>query len=194
MKERGRDHRTRVTKMLIRKAFTQLLSTRPIQAITVRELCERAGINRGTFYAHYRDIYDLMEQIETEMMEDFQAVLEPLLVAKGPDLTPLKITTSIFQCLKENADICTVTLGPYGDKTFARRLINLGQERCLESYTAFFEGASRKQLEYFYSFVCAGSIGLLEKWLSEGMQQSVEEIARMTEDIMMYGIGFLRTS
>ena len=194
MKERGRDHRTRVTKMLIRKAFTQLLSTRPIQAITVRELCERAGINRGTFYAHYRDIYDLMEQIETEMMEDFQAVLEPLLVAKGPDLTPLKITTSIFQCLKENADICTVTLGPYGDKTFARRLINLGQERCLESYTAFFEGASRKQLGYFYSFVCAGSIGLLEKWLSEGMQQSVEEIARMTEDIMMYGIGFLRSS
>ena len=194
MKERGRDHRTRVTKMLIRKAFTQLLSTRPIQAITVRELCERAGINRGTFYAHYRDIYDLMEQIETEMMEDFQAVLEPLLVAKGPGLTPLQITTMIFRCLKENADICTVTLGPYGDKTFARRLINLGQKRCLESYTAFFEGASRKQLEYFYSFVCAGSIGLLEKWLAEGMQQSVEEIARMTEDIMMYGIGFLRTS
>ena len=91
-----------------------------------------------------------------------------------------------------NADICAVTLGPHGDKAFARRLINLGQERCLESYAAFFEGASRRQLEYFYAFVCAGSIGLLEKWLSEGTPQNVEEIARMTEDIIMYGIGFLQ--
>ena len=192
MKGKGHDHRTRVTKILIRKAFTQLLNSKPIQAISVKELCEKAGINRGTFYAHYRDIYDLMEQIEAEMTEDFQAALQPLLDATGPDLTPLKITTGIFQCLKDNADICTVTLGPYGDKAFARRLINLGQERCLESYTSFLAGVSRKQLEYFYAFICAGSMGLLEKWLSEGMQQSVEEIARMTEDIMMHGIGFLQ--
>ena len=137
MKGKGQDHRTRVTKILIRKAFTQLLNSKPIQAISVKELCEKAGISRGTFYAHYRDIYDLMEQIEAEMTEDFQAALQPLLDATGPDLTPLKITTGIFQCLKDNADICTVTLGPYGDKAFARRLINLGQERCLESYTSF---------------------------------------------------------
>ena len=192
MKEKRQDHRTRVTKLLIRKAFTQLLNEKPTQSISVKELCMQAGINRGTFYAHYRDIYDLMEQIESEMTRDFQEVLKPLLEAKGPDLTPLKITTSIFQCLKENADICAVTLGPHGDKAFARRLINLGQERCLESYAAFFEGASRRQLEYFYAFVCAGSIGLLEKWLSEGTPQNVEEIARMTEDIIMYGIGFLQ--
>ena len=140
MKEKRQDHRTRVTKLLIRKAFTQLLNEKPIQSISVKELCMQAGINRGTFYAHYRDIYDLMEQIEAEMTRDFQEVLKPLLEAKGPDLTPLKITTSIFQCLKENADICAVTLGPHGDKAFARRLINLGQERCLESYAAFLKG------------------------------------------------------
>jgi hypothetical protein len=102
------------------------------------------------------------------------------------------VTTSIFQCLKENADICTVTLGPYGDKKFATQLINLGRERCIESYSSLFSCATHKQLEFFYAFVSAGCIGLLQKWLDEGMASSVEEVAEMSENIMMYGIGFLQ--
>lgn len=58
------DQRIRLTKMLIRKAFTELLQNKPVQSISVKELCTAAGINRGTFYAHYTDIYDLMHQIE----------------------------------------------------------------------------------------------------------------------------------
>ena len=46
-------HRTRVTKMLIRRAFTDLLRVKPVQSISIKELCEKAGVNRGTFYAHY---------------------------------------------------------------------------------------------------------------------------------------------
>ena len=53
------DHRTRLTKMMILNAMTGLLKEKPIQNITVKELCERAEINRGTFYLHYHDIYDL---------------------------------------------------------------------------------------------------------------------------------------
>lgn len=79
MKPTGNDHRTRVTRMLIRKAFTELLRQKPIQDISIRELCAAAGINRGTFYLHYKDIYDLRDQIEEEMMADFQKALSPLL-------------------------------------------------------------------------------------------------------------------
>ena len=49
MKSSGADHRTRVTKMLIRKALMELLSKKPIQSISIKELCETAAINRGTF-------------------------------------------------------------------------------------------------------------------------------------------------
>ena len=96
----GNDHRTRVTKILIRKAFTDLLKKKPIQSISIKELCEAAQINRGTFYTHYADIYDLLEKMEEEMMEDFQKALEPLLSMEPEGLTPVKITTGIFQCLK----------------------------------------------------------------------------------------------
>ena len=186
------DHRTRVTRLLIRQAFTDLLRVKPIQSISIKELCAAAGINRGTFYTHYRDIYDLLEQLEAELEENFQKALQPLLDAQDGDLTPMKVTTSVFRCLKENADICTVTLGPYGDKAFAARLLHLGREKCMETYQRFFAKATAKQIEFYYAFVSTGCIGLLEKWLEEGMASSAEEIAGMAENIMMYGIGFLQ--
>ncbi len=186
------DQRTRLTKMLIRKALTSLLSQKPIQSISVKELCDHAGINRGTFYAHYTDIYDLLQKIEDEMMHDFQEALLPLLQENDENLTPIKITAGIFNCLKENADLCVVTLGPYGDKKFATRLLNVGREKCLECYPKQFGEASSKQIEYYYAFVSSGCIGLLEKWLNDGMTTSAEEIAQVAEDIMLNGIHFLK--
>ncbi len=186
------DHRIRVTKMLIRRAFTDLLSRKPIQSISVKELCALAGINRGTFYAHYTDIYDLQEKLEDEMTLDFQKALDPLLHSGKEKPTPLAITAGIFKCLKENMDICTMTLGPYGDKEFASRLINLGRESYIESYSRLFSGATSRQLEYYYAFVSAGCIGLLEKWLADGMTDSAEELAATAEGIMSHGIRFLK--
>ena len=115
---------------------------------------------------------------------------EPLLAQEG-ELSPLEVTTGIFRCLRDNADVCTVTLGPYGDKEFAARLISVGRERCLSSYARYFAGATRRQLEFYYAFVSAGCIGLLERWLAEGMTVPAEEMAAMAEGVMMKGIGFL---
>ena len=188
------DHRTRVTRMLIRRAFMELLKKKPIQSISIKELCETAGINRGTFYAHYTDIYDLLGKVEEERMKDFARALEPVLSTEKSQLTPVKITTGIFQCLKDNADLCTVTLSDYGDKAFALRLINVGRERCVEAYSRYFVHATPKQIEYYYAFVSAGCIGLLRKWLDEGMTSSAEEMATMAENMMMYGMDWLRAS
>ena len=179
--------------MLIRKALMELLRQKPIQAISIKELCESAGINRGTFYAHYTDMYDLLQKIESDMLQDFQEALKPLLAPNRSDLTPVKITAAIFRCLKYNADLCTVTLGDYGDKSFALQLINLVREKCMEAYSKFFTDATPKEIEFFYAFVSAGCIGLLQKWLAEGMVTSAEEIAAMAENIMLHGMGFLES-
>lgn len=96
MKSTKNDHRTRMTKLLIRRAFTELLRQKPIQDISIRELCAVAGINRGTFYLHYKDIYHLRDEIEEEMMADFQQALAPLLETEQ-DVSPVKITAGIFQ-------------------------------------------------------------------------------------------------
>lgn len=192
VRDTGKDQRTRLTKSLIRQAFTELLQQKPMQRITVKELCGKAGVNRSTFYAHYTDIYDLLAKLEEDMVADFQRALAPLLGAEMEEPSLLRIMTGIYQCLKDNVDICTVTLGEHGDKAFAVRLLSLGWESCLAAYSNHLWGASPKQLEYFYAFVSNGHIGLLQKWLKEGMTTSVEDMAQMAQNIMLHGMDFLR--
>lgn len=188
MRHTANDHRTRVTKLLIRRAFLDLLRQKPIQSITVKELCAQAGINRGTFYSHYTDIYDLLGQMEA----GFQKELEGLL--SGQEGDPVKVTTSIYQFLKDNADFCAVTLGEHGDKAFAARLLSSARERSMDSYARYFQGASPQQIDEFFAFVSGGHIALLQKWVSDGMAASAEEMAATAENIMLCGIGFLRNN
>lgn len=187
----GKDHRTRVTKMLIRRAFTDLLRVKPVQSISIKELCEKAGVNRGTFYAHYASVHDLLMQMEDEMLSEINEVLASLLPEDGGDVSSLRISTELFQCLKDNADLCTVTLGDFGDKSFAMRMLNMGWEKCFDAYSRYFRDASPKQIAYFYAFVSEGCIGLLRRWLREGMTTSAEEIAAMAERLMLYGASAL---
>lgn len=191
MKNSSADHRVRVTRELIRKAFMTLLEEKPIDGITIKALCEQAGINRGTFYAHYQDIYDLLEQLEAELLAALTEALSPILQDADSEHSLVNICTSIFQCLKDNADMCQVMLGDHGDAKFIARLLLLGKETCLTAYSHYFQGASTAMLEYFYAFVSEGCIGLLCHWLREGMLTPAADIARMAEAIMLHGIGFL---
>lgn len=192
MKKASNDHRSRVTRMLIRRAFTQLLGSMPPERISVKLLCEQAGINRGTFYAHYDDVYDLLGQLEEEMLEDLRRALAPLMpMGEAPD-DLAAVTAAVFQCLKDNSDLCTVTLGDYGDKAFLNRLLSLGRSACMSVYSRCFSQATPQQLEYYYAFASSGCIGLLRKWMEEGMSTPAGEMARMAERLMRTGMGFLQ--
>ena len=183
------DHRTRVSRLLIRRAFMDLLKRKPLQNITVKELCDAAGVNRSTFYAHYTDVGDLLRRIEEEMMAELEQAMAPLLADQEKPFNPVEISTEIFRCLKENSDLCTVTLSDYEDKAFLLRLINMGRERCMETYLKHYPGVTPRQVEYFYAFASAGCIGLLRKWLDDGMTTSAQEIAKMAESLMLQGLG-----
>ncbi|MCD7805820.1 MAG: TetR/AcrR family transcriptional regulator [Lachnospiraceae bacterium] len=63
------DIRVKKTRESITNAFLELRSRRPLEKITVKELCEKAMINKSTFYSHYTDVYDLSEQLENEVVE-----------------------------------------------------------------------------------------------------------------------------
>ena len=187
----GKDHRTRVTKMLIRRAFTDLLRVKPVQSISIKELCEKAGVNRGTFYAHYsKRPRPARADGGRNARRDQRGACRAS--ARGRrDVSSLRISTELFQCLKDNADLCTVTLGDFGDKSFAMRMLNMGWEKCFGAYSRYFRGASPKEIAYFYAFVSEGCIGLLRRWLREGMTTSAEDIAALAEKLMLQGASAL---
>ncbi len=186
------DHRVRMSQRMIRRAFLDLLKQKPMQRITVKEVCEEAGIHRGTFYAHYTDLYDLLHQIEEEMTKNLRHALEPLLSTENTD--PLQITTAVFQCLQENADLCSAILGNHGEEDFVRRLLEMGREHCIKAYSKYYQNATPFEIEYFYVFASSGCIGLLRKWVEDGMLLPASTVARMAESIMLHGISYLNAS
>lgn len=187
------DNRVRVTKMFIRQALLTLLKEKPLQNITVRELCQAAGINRGTFYTHYRDIYDLMEQIEEELTEEFQKKMTPLLSGnKNIDLVDM--ITEIFSLIQNNAELCLVTLSPYGDKSFLFRLVAIGKEAGMRAYASLYPDCDPKVIDYFYTFISSGCIAILEQWLKEGMKVPVEELALIVKGFIAGGAPFSQSN
>lgn len=192
MEDRKKDYRVRVTKMIIRKAFTDLLTEKPIRNITIRELCETAGINRGTFYTHYQDIYDLLEQIEKEMLQEFKENLNQGLETDKPEkVLSSFLFQNIFKFLEKNSDICTIMLGENSDKKFINEMLLLGKEECITTYSQCFKNISMKEIEDFYIFVSNGCIGLLTRWVNQGMKEPAEQIAEVAEKLMNCTIQYL---
>lgn len=73
---------TEQTKANLTSAFWELYLEKPIEKITVREIAERAGYNRATFYLYFRDVYDLLDQLEAEVLGQVRALVEDRLLAE----------------------------------------------------------------------------------------------------------------
>ena len=71
------DRRVRKTKKQLRSALTSLLLEKDISRVTVRDVADLADVNRGTFYAHYSDVYDLLHQLEDDLLTMSAAATTP---------------------------------------------------------------------------------------------------------------------
>ncbi|MEF2863292.1 MAG: TetR/AcrR family transcriptional regulator, partial [Eubacteriales bacterium] len=102
------DKRIRRTKKLLRQALTRLMQQKDFQSITVTDVVREADINRGTFYAHYRDVYDLRDKIETGMIEDFRGMIAAI---RPSETVTLKLVLSrLMDYLEENREIVTALI------------------------------------------------------------------------------------
>ena len=100
------DKRIRRTKKLLRQALTRLMQQKDFQSITVTDVVREADINRGTFYAHYRDVYDLRDEIETGMIEDFRGMIAAI---RPSETVTLKLVLSRLMDYLEEKNATFVT-------------------------------------------------------------------------------------
>ena len=186
MEEKKVDRRVRKTKRQLRLALTKLLQEKPIKDITVREIADMVDINRGTFYLHYKDVYDMLEQVEAEMFEEFNQILnaQPSIVNAE---NPYPILNDIFHFFINYSDMAIALLGPNGDHAFVNRLKAIVKDKCFQEITAAYEGAHSERFEYFYEFIVYGCIGLFQRWLETGMKEPPEEMARLAQLIISCG-------
>ena len=116
-KELTESRRTRYTRRAMQDALIELLRNQPLGSITVKALCERADVNRSTFYAHYASIEELLHDIEDETMAWVTTALEQLLAQ--PDSAGIEhVIERICQYIADNRKHLQVLMSPKADIGF----------------------------------------------------------------------------
>ncbi len=167
------DRRVRRTKKLLLQGLTQLMSEKKINKITVKELTDLVDVNRATFYLYYKDIFDMVEKIETEMFDNFNETYSKF---NKHDLTydeMFQFVTYVFDFVGEYAEMCKILLGPDGDYAFIEKF-----KKAIDNSSPFSEQSSEKgKMIYFLPFIISGCIGIIQKWLEDGMKTPSKEMA-----------------
>lgn len=185
MKEEKDDRRVKYTKRVIKESFIRLLQGKPVSKVTVKEICETADINRSTFYAHYSDQYDLLQQIKQEVLQEINSILSNYSFKKY-EPESLQIMIRIFEYIVENAELCKVLLGENGDVSLQRELMMIIQQQGMKEWQDQVAVDARMR-EYLCLFGVNGGIGIVQKWLQTGLKESAREMAELVTKVTYRG-------
>ena len=179
--------RERKTKDVLKKSLIILMKEKSINSITVKELCEKADINRGTFYLHYKDVFHMLGEIEKELFEEFQDMI--LSYEISPDKIETKpILKDIFTFIAKNSDFCIVILCERGDMAFMKKIVSVIYEKGYSDWSNILKKNDKDLFDKYYSFILYGAIGLIDYWLKNGLKESPEYMAMLTENIILNGL------
>lgn len=180
------DRRVRKTKKAMTEALAELMLEKPLNSISVREISEIADINRGTFYLHYRDVYDMVDTLRREIFEQFDEIVEKHIGMKNPDeLFPLLV--ELYNLLAENAKLVKVLMGKNGDAGFLDKLKEVIQEKCFADIQSRLNTKNISEYKYLCNYIVYGCIGICGTWLEGGMKETPNEMAELTGRIILMG-------
>jgi AcrR family transcriptional regulator len=163
--------------MVLQDSLIELLEEKAISKITVKELCEKADINRTTFYTHYANPGELLATIEGEALIWANERITDLL-GRSDHKEAIPILEEIFTYLIENGDHIKVLMSERGDIGFQKKLFELIYAAC--DFTPPTSRAKDDELrEYYLVFAVSGSVGLIQKWLKDGLNKSAKEMAEI---------------
>lgn len=181
--EKKLDRRVRKTRSQLRSGLAQLLCKKSIKEITVKELVETVDINRSTFYLHYSDIYQMLESIESEILEEITSAIRSLPANPISDSSSYPFIEHMFYFLSENKDICNALLGPNGDIAFVAKIEHLIADTFLECLSDRFP-KEIQDITYTYAFCLTGCVGMVKSWLSSENGDTPEHMAALTYQLI----------
>lgn len=174
--------RRTLTKQLIREAMLTLLNTRSIQDITIRELCDAAGVNRTTFYNHYAGVYEVLSEIEDNFLQQLAA--EDVFTHGQPDL-PQHIER-LCERLQKNKNIALLLLSNNADSNFSSKLMKL--QACGPMWNETISCYSPDEYELLTQFISGGAYSMVCHWLKSGCQQTPRQVAVLLTKVIQNGV------
>lgn len=156
-----------ITKLWIAEKMRELLKQKPLDKIRVTEICQAAGIERPTFYYHFRDKYDLMAWMFCHSAAETDVVsVESSAEAMRRMKSDILFYRRAYEDASQNA------LWKYMHEYFVRRYTALAKEKLGVDVLD-------TQLAYCIRFYCMGAVGMTQEWVLNDNITSAETVVRM---------------
>lgn len=166
------NRRTKITKMLLKDSLIELMHEKAISQITIKELCEKADLNRSTFYLHYTDQFALLDDIENEILTTTFEYLKDV----GSNLDTLTYIETFLVYVQTNADIFETLLCHQENMHFQTLFIYKIMEQLKENLPS---NCSKEAKPYVYTFLMNGCIHIIIDWINNGFTVSCNRLAKI---------------
>ena len=193
--EKKQDRRVRKSKDSLKNSLIELMQSKSVNNITVKELVIKADLNRSTFYNYYCDIPDMLKKLEEELYTEFLYTIERHIYKCDKNIDILEGTHEFIEdmcnVIKDNYDFCKCIFSKNGDLNFLFELEEIIENHLRDQLKEKFD---RKvdHLSYVYSFFKSGYIGILKTWMKGGCKESTKEIADLTYNLLKGVINSLK--
>ncbi len=171
--KKNENQRIKLTKTLLKNSLIDLMHTKSINKITIKVLCENAGINRSTFYLYYVDQFALLKEIEEELLVNAMEHLKNI----DSNLNNLHYLKELLYYMKANSDIFYTLLCHQENLSFQTAFIDTAIRNLKLNVNLQCE---ENISDYIYRYLTMGCLSLITKWFESGFDMSPEELAEMS--------------
>lgn len=169
------DLRIEKTEKGIRNAFIELRSRKPLEKITIKELCEYAYINKSTFYSHYKDIYDLSERMEEEVVSSItNSISHPEYIMENP----AEFTRELFLAYLSQNSLITILFSGSQRNHLADRIETSIKEMIFRKHPEYRKDRVRNII---LSYCIQGGYHAFQRNRDKDMQTLISVISDLTE-------------
>ena len=180
------DKRIKKTKKSIYNAVAMLLTEKELKHITIKEICETADINRKTFYHYYPAVYDVVEEMEDNVVSIFFESLEDIDLASALE-DPFIVFEKLNEIINSDLEFYGYLLSQKSDCGLVKKTV-----ACLKDYTKQSLRQSvamaEPKLDIMLDFAYSGMLNVYQKWFNNEYPLSLEEIAKEVSVVCFGGI------
>jgi len=175
---------------MIKESFLHLISHKDISQVRVREIIELAEISNGTFYAHYQDIYAVLEDIENENIERLVMFLsENSHSSLIDDFTPF--INELFMHIEEHKDIYQNLFNSHVAPVFLNKLQKVFVDYMMNDSNMLLKLKSTKEARLYFSFIAVGTASLIHQYFIDPEQEDVNELISSLNNGILHGLSSL---
>lgn len=167
------NQRIRLTKTLLSNAFIDLLQEKNIAKITIQELADKAGVNRSTFYLHYSDVYDLLNEIEERLITDVKMYLDE----KNESQSYIE---HLLNYIYQNKDIFRTVFVYCDASKFNATFLDLSRDLLMND---FLVNQDDSNVDYVIEYLIRGNNALILKWIHDDFNLSVKELSDLMVEL-----------